>query len=247
MSLKVKVSAVIKSIFWTIVVLIFPIASGVLSAILALDTIQTLFLQGIFMCAAIIPPALLVLSGKWHWSEIGFDKYDFEGCKRACFFIPLLAIFVPVAVRGFYIKSLEYVLGSLFLYFFVGVAEEIYFRGIIPKCLKNAFSSKGVIIVSTIVFGIGHIASAFGGDNLFAIILTVINALIFGWLAIEIAVLSKNITPAILVHFLFDFETKIVAMSGNELLIAEGIRGTVMFILAFWMAFVARKHNKKFV
>lgn len=245
MSLRCKVSAVIKSVLWTIVVLLFPIASGVLSAVLALDTVQTLFLQGIFMCAAIIPPALIICSGKWHWSEIGFDKYDFEGCKKALFFVPLLAIFIPVAVRGFYIKSLGYVLGSLFLYFFVGVAEEIYFRGIIPKYLKKAFSLKGTIIASTIIFGIGHIASAFAGDSLFEIILTVVNALIFGWLAIEIAVLSRNITPAILVHFLFDFETKIVAMSGTELLIAEGVRGAVSFLLAFWLAFAIRKYNKK--
>ena len=197
------------------------------------------------MLIALIPPTMLVLSGKWHWREIGFAQFDFVGFKGVLYYIPLLLIFVPVAIKGFYIKSTGYVLGSLFLYLFVGISKEVYFRGIIPKFLKKEFSNKGIILISTFIFGIGHIATAFTGGSAFEIALTVFNAFIFGWLAIEITIISSNIIPAILVHFFFDFETKIVVMNGRELLIAECFRGILMVIIASWFAVFIHKKRKR--
>ena len=242
--MKNKILVIFKSILWCLVILLFPIISGALSVIFSLDTVITLFLQGTCMVMALIPPAIFVLSGKWHWSEIGFKKMNVRSCKRGFYFIPLLVIFIPVAVKGFYVKSIGYVFGSLFLYLFVGISEEIYFRGIIPRYLKEEFSTKGILIVSTFIFAIGHIATAFTANNVFEIALTVLNALIFGWLAMEITIVSSNIIPAILLHFLFDFETKIAVMNGRELLMAESVRGTLMFIIACWLSSVIYKKDK---
>lgn len=242
--MKHKVLAICKSLLWCLVILLFPIASGALSVILALDTVTTLFVQGSFMAMALILPAIFVFNGKWQWREIGFASFDSKGCKRVLYFIPLLAIFVPVAVKGFYVKSIGYMLGSLFLYLFVGISEEVYFRGIIPYYLKEAFSTKGIVLWSTLIFGIGHVATAFTGSNIFMITLTVLNAFIFGWLAMEMTIISSNIIPAFLVHFLFDFETKMVVMNGRELLIAEIVRGIIMFIIAGWFAVVIYKQRK---
>lgn len=242
--MKNKILVIFKSILWCLVILLFPIISGALSVIFSLDTVITLFLQGTFMVMALIPPAIFVFSGKWHWSEIGFKKMNVSSCKRGFYFIPLLVIFIPVAVKGFYVKSIGYVFGSLFLYLFVGISEEIYFRGIIPRYLKEEFSTKGILIVSTFIFAIGHIATAFTANNVFEIALTVLNALIFGWLAMEITIVSSNIIPAILLHFLFDFETKIAVMNGRELLIAESVRGTLMFIIVCWFSSVIYKKDK---
>lgn len=236
-----KSSAIFKSCLWGICVLLFPISSGVLSVIYSLDTIETLFLQGIFMLAAVIPPACLVLSGKWSWRKIGFAPCDFVNSKKALYFIPVLTIFIPVVIKGFHFESVEYVWGSFFLYLCVGFVEELYFRGIIPMYLSNVFSRKSMICLSTVIFGVGHIASALSGNSGFEIVLTVLNALIFGWLAIEMTVISKNILPAIFIHSFFDFETKIVAMSGTELLIAEGVRGMIMFLVALWLAMLISK------
>ena len=62
--------------------------------------------------------------------------------------------------------------------------------------------------------------------------LTIFNAFLFGWLAIEIELISKNI--------FFDFETKIVAMDETALLIAECVRGVIVFAAAVWLATVIR-------
>lgn len=59
----------------------------------------------------------------------------------------------------------------------------------------------------------------------------------------EITILSSNIIPAILLHFLFDFETKIVVMNGKELLIAEIVRGTFVLIIACWLYVVICKQK----
>lgn len=239
--MKKKVLVIAKSLLWCLVILLFPVISGTLSVILSLDTVTALFLQGAFMVLALIPPALLVLKGKWDRSVCGFTRIDPEGFKRALYFAPLLVIFIPPAMKGFYAGSAGYVLGSLFLYLFVGIAEEVYFRGVIPRYLKEAFSTKGLVLLSAVIFAIGHIAAALAGSTAFETALTVLNAFIFGWLAMEMTILSSSIIPAILVHFFFDFETKITVMKGSELLTAEVVRGILMFILAGWLAAVIYK------
>ena len=237
---KRKISALCKASLWGACILLFPIFSGVLSAVLSLETTETLFFQGIFMLFSLAVPLIFVLSGKWSWEEIGFRKYDVDCSKKAYHFLPLTVIFIPVAMQGFSCKSTIYVFGNLFLYLTVGIAEEIYFRGIIPRYLRKEFSTKGVILFSTIIFGTGHIAAAFTAGNGWEVFLTMLNAFLFGWLAIEMVLISKNIMPVMLLHFFFDFETKIVVMNGTALLSAECVRGVIVFVAAVWLAAVIR-------
>lgn len=238
---KEKISALCKSFLWCICILLFPILSGTLSAVLSLGTIETLFLQGVFMLLSLAIPLIFILSKKWSRHEIGFAQIDRIGCKKALYFLPLLVIFIPVTVKGFYIKSAAYALGNLFLYLSVGVSEEVYFRGVIPKYLSREFSLWGVIVLSAVIFGVGHVASAFTADSGFEIFLNVLNAFFFGWLAIEMSVICKSIVPGIVLHALFDFETKIVAMTGQGLLIAECVRGVIMVAAAVWLGLILKK------
>ena len=73
---KGKIVALYKSLLWGICILLFPVFSGVLSAILSLGTTDTLFFQGLFMAVSLSIPLFFTLSGKWKWEEIGFGKYD---------------------------------------------------------------------------------------------------------------------------------------------------------------------------
>jgi membrane protease YdiL (CAAX protease family) len=243
--MKYKAKAVVKSVLWGIVIIIFPVASGVLSAVLKFDTIKTLIFQGCFMFASLIPVFIFCAVKKRKPQEIGFGKIDAAGVKKALYFIPAVFIFIPVAVKGFYIKSEEYVLATLFLYAGVGISEEIYFRGLIPDYLEKAFTTKYVVIISALIFGLGHLSSAFGGGGAAETALNVLNAFIFGWMAIELAVLSKNIAPLIVIHFLFDLETKTAVIGGKSLIIAETVRGAVMFLYAIYLACALYKNRKK--
>lgn len=193
---KRKAHALSRSLLWCICILSFPILSGTLSAAFSLGAVETLFLQGVSMLLSLTIPLVFILSKRWSWEEIGAAPIDTDGCKRALYLLPLLTIFIPVAVKGLHIRS------------------------------------------TAIIFGIGHIASAFTASSVSEVCLTVLNAFIFGWLAIEVAVICNNITPCILFHAMFDFETKIVAMNGAELAAAEYIRGTIMVIAAAWLTVI---------
>ena len=72
-------------------------------------------------------------------------------------------------------------------------------------------------------------------------ILTVINALFFGFMAIEMYMLCGSAIPGMIVHFLFDFETKFILMSGNDLFIAEMVRAALMALIAICFAVVLHK------
>ena len=72
-------------------------------------------------------------------------------------------------------------------------------------------------------------------------ILTVINALFFGFMAIEMYMLCGSVVPGMIVHFLFDFETKFILMSGNDLFIAEIVRAALMALIAICFAVVLHK------
>lgn len=242
--MKRKTLAVLQSALLCIIMLAFPIASGVFAVVMELGTIETLFLQGGFMAASLSIPAVMVLTGKCKIKEIGFDRIDRVSFKRLGCWLPFLLIFVPVAIRGFSVRSTGYFFGVLFLYSFVGVAEEVYFRGIIPFILKKEFSLLWVIILSSFLFGVGHVATAFTASSGWEIALTVLNALLFGFMAIESAIVANNIFPGILIHFLFDFETKIITMSGQELFVAECIRGAIMTLLAIWLTVTIFKNKK---
>lgn len=238
---QVRSMILIKPLLWGILILLFPVTSGVLASVFSLNTVETHLLQGAFMYVAIVPPAVMVLMRKWEWKDIGFGSIDKRSCKRAKYFIPLLLLFVPVTVRGFQIESWEMVFSNLFLYLAVGIAEELYFRGMIPFYLEKDFSRSGVVCISTVIFGLEHSATALSGSNALETMLIVVNALLFGWMAMEIVILSGNILPTVLIHFLFDFETKVVAMKGAELFQAELLRGAMMFIMAVWLTVLVRK------
>lgn len=238
---KGKSAALCQSLLWGLCILLFPIFSGVLSAVLSLEAVETLFLQGFAMLLSLLVPLVPILRKKWTWSEIGFAGPDGAGCRKAVYFLPLLAVFIPAAVGGFSIKSPAYVWGNLLLYAAVGLAEEVYFRGVIPRALGRAFSTKEVVILSSLLFGIGHIASAFTADSGWEVLLTTLNACIFGWLAIEMAMICGNIVPCVLFHFMFDFETKIAVLGGDGLRRAEWLRGALMVAAALWLMGILEK------
>ena len=241
-----KFKAIILSILWCVFILFFPIASGVIASIAKLDKITTIILQGSFMLLSLVVPLVFLLTKKWNFKEIGFNKITKEGAKNVLYFLPLLLIFIPCSVQGFRVESIEYFFANLYLYLFVGIAEELYFRGIIPYYLGKAFSTKWIIIISSLIFALGHSVTILSNYDVIMMIFIIINALIFGVMAIEIYMLCKSIIPVMIVHFLFDFETKFILMNGNDLLIAEIIRGTVMTLIAIYFAIVLfRKTNKE--
>jgi membrane protease YdiL (CAAX protease family) len=161
--------------------------------------------------------------------------------KDYLYLLPVILVFIPVLVQGFKVQDARYLGGCFLLYLFVGIVEEIYFRGLIPSILGKSFSKNQVIWISTLIFGISHIATAFNGEGPLLTVMTILNALIFGFMAICLLYHTKTIFPLMLIHFLFDFETKIINLNGTGLAIAEGIRGGLMLIYGIILFILLQK------
>ncbi len=58
---------------------------------------------------------------------------------------------------------------------------------------------------------------------------------VFGWIAAETALITKNIVPLMIFHCLFDFFTYQMLATGNTLIVIYAVRGTLMTIVAVYL------------
>jgi uncharacterized protein len=230
-----KTKTVLLSIVWTIVLLIFPVASGVIVTVFKMNQIEIFLAQGCFMLLSIIIPIVYVGKKKIYLKEVGLRKMELGSIGKTLFFIPIILCELPLILVGVDFKGFIYVSVLIFFTLMVGISEELYFRGIILRLLKENFSAKQTIVISALVFGIGHFASVLTGTSIVEVLLQIINAIVFGILAAEIAMLTKSLFPVIIWHFLFDFVNHISLVAGTSGYIAIGLQETIMIIYALYL------------
>ncbi|MCA1076456.1 CPBP family intramembrane metalloprotease [Clostridium bowmanii] len=216
-----KTKPVLLSIVWTIMLLIFLVVSGVIVTVFKMNQIEIFLTQGCFMLLSIIIPIIYVCKKKIHLKVIGLRKMEPGSIGKTLFFIPVVLSELPLILVGVDFKGFTYVSVLIFFTLAVGISEEVYFRGIILKLLKDNFSVKQTIVISALVFGIGHFASILVGQSIVEVLLQIINAIVFGILAAEIVMITKSLFPVIIWHLLFDFVNHIslVAPSPSQVLL----------------------------
>ena len=138
-------------------------------------------------------------------------------------------------VTGVDLNNIGYILATFLFTLSVGIAEELYFRGIILRLLSNHFSDLPVILISVLIFGIGHASGAFVESSPVMVLLSIFNAFLFGWIAAETALITKNIIPLMIFHCFFDFFTYQMLATGKVMIIIYGVRGTLMTIVAVYL------------
>jgi membrane protease YdiL (CAAX protease family) len=232
-----KVKTILLAVLWCCIITFFPVASGVICVLSGIseNAVQTLLVQGTFMYVSLLVPAAYMTVKKIRLQELFLTGIDCNGVRAGFYYIPCLLILAVKTVRGFASVSMEYVLAALFFCLGIGIAEEFYFRGIIIRLLNKQFKTGMVIFISALIFGLGHASTAFSGAGAFMTLMTILNALIFGWLAAEILFCTKSILPLAAFHFLFDFLGKIVPRAGNAGMASDILRGTLMFIYALYL------------
>lgn len=230
-----KTKPVLLSIVWTIVMLIFPVVSGVIATVFEMNQIEIFLTQGCFMLLSIIIPIVYVCKKKVYVNEIGLRKTEPGSLRKTLLFIPIILSELPLMLVGVNFKSFIYVSVLTFFTLIVGISEELYFRGIILKLLKDNYSVKQTIVISALVFGIGHIAGILAGKSIVEVLLQIINAIVFGILAAEIVILTKSLFPVIIWHFLFDFVNHISLATSTSQYIAIGFQEIIMIIYALYL------------
>jgi uncharacterized protein len=81
-----KDKPILKSIMWTLVILIFPVGSAVISVVLKLNDNEIMFVQGCFMYSSLIIPMVYMYKYKIGFKEIGLIKIKGGSSKKVLFF-----------------------------------------------------------------------------------------------------------------------------------------------------------------
>ncbi len=230
-----KAKAIIFSLIWAVIVIAFPVASGVIVVVSKADAISSRLVQTAFMCLSMIIPFIYCKVKNISKKEILLAGIDKNGVKTCLFYLPLIGLLLPMMVTGVDFSDIGYVLATLLFTVSVGIAEELYFRGIILRILGKNFDTLAVVFISLLIFGIGHASGAFVESSLIMVLLTILNALLFGWVAAETALITKNIIPLMVFHCLFDFFTYQMLATGKTIIIVYAVRGTLMTILAVYL------------
>lgn len=230
-----KTKSILLSIVWTIVILIFPVVSGVIAVVFKMNQIETFLIQGCFMLLSLTIPAVYIYIRRVHIKEIGLRKMKSGNIRKTQLLMLLILCELPLILTGVNFKSYTYVSTLAFFTLMVGISEELYFRGIILKLLKDNFPVKQAVAISALIFGIGHIANALSGASTIYVFLQIINAIVFGILATEIVVISKSLIPIIIWHFAFDFINHITLATGITEIFVIGLQEIIMIIYACYL------------
>lgn len=139
------------------------------------------------------------------WKQYGLCRAECPA-KKMLYYIPVLIMMTTNLWLGvhFSLSAGETVLYTLTM-FCVGFLEEIIFRGLLFKAMREN-STKAAIIVSSVTFGIGHIINLFNGSGaeLISNLLQVVYATAAGFMFVMIYFRTHSLWICIGAHGLFN-------------------------------------------
>jgi len=229
-----KLRSVLSSLVFAIVLMMFPVASGVIVVVNDMDAIQGYWLQGVFMMLSISVPAVFMWITNMRPVQIGFARLEKGSAEAVLYFVPAIA-----AKTGFLFCGISHdihtIVALAFFAIAIGLSEELYFRGIIVSKLRTCFTIKQTVILSSVFFAAVHASQSFSGAGIFTVALTIINALLFGIVASEIVMLTKSIVSVIIWHASFDFINWIALAQGTIEIALIIIQSVIMITYAVYL------------
>lgn len=229
-----KLSAVLSSLMLSVLLMIFPVVSGVVAVINHMNTLQSYLMQGVFMMLSLVVPVIFMWITKIKPAQIGFTRIEKGSIKTVLYFVPIIA-----AKIGFLFYEINHdirtIVALAFFTIAIGLSEEVYFRGMILGKLKTCFTIKQTVILSSVFFAGVHASQAFSGAGLVMVTLTMVNALIFGIVASEIVMVTQSIIPVIIWHTLYDFINWITLVQETTEITLIIIQSIIMVTYAYYI------------
>ena len=239
-----KSRSAIYSVLWAVIVIAFPVASGVIVVVSKADATASRLIQAAFIYASIVVPLVYCRVKKIALKDILLTGIDWAGVRTYLYYLPLVAVLLPMIVSGVDFSDTGHVLATLLFTLGVGIAEELYFRGMVLRLLGTSFAPLPAVFISVLIFGIAHASGAFVESSLVMVSLSILNAFLFGWVAAETALITKNIVPLMLFHCLFDFFTYQMLVTGNAMIMVFAVRGTLMAIVAVYLLIKLKQQSE---
>ena len=216
----------LKGLGYAVLMLIFPVISSVFIQMNNItDETMVLIIQAIsFSTATILGLILMKIN---NYKLFANKKINF---KNVWWFSPLIVSEIPVLFLGISSDiNLSYILVLLYFTIFVGISEEVFFRGLVLNTLLKNGGKYGVL-VSSLMFGILHLSNLAGGASIKYVILQVIFAFLFGLVSALLVVETKSLFPVIIWHFAHDF---IAFITGDAMILSS-----VSIIILVFQCFV---------
>ncbi len=230
----VKSKALFYSLMLSIVLMSFPVVSGIIVAVNNMEVPQSYWVQGAFMLLSVtVPVGILLITGV-RPSQIGFVGMRKGSLKTVLYFIPVI-----MAKAGFLFfginHDIERIIALTFFTAAIGLSEEIYFRGIILKRVKMCFSIKQTVLLSSILFATVHASQAFSGEGFVMVTMAVLNSLIFGIVAAEIVILTGSLIPAMIWHTLYNFINWVSPVQGTTEIILIVVQSIALIAYGIYL------------
>jgi membrane protease YdiL (CAAX protease family) len=144
----------------------------------------------------------LLLSRLRWWRETGFTVPATR--RRLLAYVPLFVLpLIVLAGGGVKTASTERVIGFGLFTLMVGFAEEGLIRGIVLRALQPAGVMRAALL-SSLIFGLGHLANVWQGATLAATLIQVAFSTLLGIGLAGARVYAGSIWPAIALHTLLD-------------------------------------------
>lgn len=208
--------------------LLFFFVQGAIVVITKIKGVQSAIARGTVIWSLVVITLAYYIIKYRGISVLGFRKVKKGTAKRVLYYSPLLLIAFSPLVAGVDLEEgAAFLIANLFLTLGIGMAEEIFFRGII--C--NLWLKYGVIkamLLSSVLFGMSHILNVAGGADLLATILQICFAIVYGMVFTLIFIEGNSLIPCVLMHALHDFCSFISAEGSMQ---SDMLLGAVQFVI----------------
>ena len=144
------------------------------------------------------------------WQEVGYGKIQWV---HMLWIAPNLLLAVVSAASALVMiasssPSSQEILGVVtvaVLTLIVGFAEETMFRGILLRGALARYNVFLAMLISAVGFSLLHSVNVLGGEPAGSVVSQMGSTLLYGLFMAPLALLIGNLTPLVLLHFLWDF------------------------------------------
>ena len=210
--------------------LLMPTLAGV---VIGVREITDQFSVYLIQFAAIFA-GCLILVGIIKKSSFSFHDLGFSSGHIGSWLIGLAAVEAAAFTAGVN-RDIDFKTIVILVLFMmsVGFFEEVIYRGLILQYL-NKGNAKRAVIISAVLFGVGHIVNLLGGADLRMTLIQIVFALLFGIVCAEIVILTNSIVIGMVWHSIHNIISQLTASSSMELeLIIVAVQCAVLGALGY--------------
>ncbi|MGL6198905.1 MAG: CPBP family intramembrane glutamic endopeptidase [Lachnospiraceae bacterium] len=211
-------------------------AQNVLLSLLTGSTSLEPIWATLFSCVIVLGIMLVIVHSKERFKYYGIrvgEKTAFNYQIHIFLFLPLLNIsYILILAR---INFAEVLIRALF----VGIMEELIFRGFLYRAIEEKSNTKKAIILSSIIFGLYHLVNV-GSMPIQYVLLQVVYAMAIGIVFAIVFFATESLVLCIITHALVDVLGMACEVFNPTV---EIVRTFICIMLAIYYIYMMKKVN----